>query len=93
MLFILSVNDNTIHIINGIKKNTSIPETDGKENINPVQFLPVPSKKFHHSGPRQTKSFFLQYPLAVIQELPMFSISPKFQGQIERTQAENLVTI
>ena len=36
MLFILSVNDNTIHIINGIKKNTSIPETDGKENINPV---------------------------------------------------------
>ena len=33
------------------------------------------------------------YKKQFIQELPMFSISPKFQGQIERTQAENLVTI
>ena len=36
MLFILSVNDNTIHIINGIKKNTSIPTIDGIEKIKPV---------------------------------------------------------
>ena len=36
MLFILSVNDNAIHIINGIKKNTSIPTIDGIEKIKPV---------------------------------------------------------
>lgn len=37
MLLMLSVNDKIIQMTNGIRKKTSIPIIEGKENKNPVK--------------------------------------------------------